>query len=194
MCFSAQCQLGGHQSASAMGPRRSYYTFPRAAPVQSAPHLILCWSVSTLFQIGRLPVPSITCIAIRRKDNVSREYLSSKKGCTYFPPFTGSMPKLDPTTPVQVQFSSAAFVHLAVAVAPTFRHVIDADAGDKTRTARVTVRRANIIIVELGSAYDNWKKAKNSRHNHLLYIYSVHSATAMAPIRRSDFGICCSLG
>ena len=120
--------------------------------------------------------------------------LSSKKVCTYFPPFTGSMPKLDPTTPVQVQFSSAAFVHLAVAVAPTFRHVIDADAGDKTRTARVMVKRANMITVELGSAYINWKKAKNSRHNHLLYIYSVHSATAMALIRRSDLGICCSLG
>ena len=117
-----------------------------------------------------------------------------KEVCTYFPPFTGSMPKLDPTIPVQVQLSSAAFVHLAVAVAPTLRQVIDADAGDKTRTARVTVRRANIVTVELGSAYDNWMKAKNSRRNHVLYIYSVHSATAMAPIRKSDLGICCSLG
>lgn len=63
------------------------------------------------------------------------------------PPFTGSTPKLDPTVPVQVQFSSAAFVHLAVAVAPTLRHVIDADAGDKTRTARVMDKKTYIFAV-----------------------------------------------
>lgn len=56
------------------------------------------------------------------------------------------MPKLDPTLPVQVQFSSAAFVHLAVAVAPTLRHVIDADAGDRERIVRTMVKRTNIFI------------------------------------------------
>ena len=96
------------------------------------------------------------------------------------------MPKLDPTTPVQVQLSSAAFVHLAVAVAPTLRQVIDADAGDKTRTARETVKRANMIIVELGSAYDKWKNAKIIAITiHL--ICTQYSATAMAPIRTSAY-------
>ena len=74
------------------------------------------------------------------------------------------MPKLDPTVPVQVQFSSAAFVHLAVAVAPTFRHVTDADAGEKTRTARTVVKRKIIFAVELRAVNDVWKKSDNNRH------------------------------
>ena len=98
------------------------------------------------------------------------------------------MPKLDPTTPIQVQFSSAAFVHLAVAVAPTLRHVIDADAGDKIRTARETIRRANMITVELGSAYDRLEESKHYRQTHLLYIHPGYSATAKALIRNRKIG------
>ena len=39
------------------------------------------------------------------------------------------MPKLLPTTPVHVHASPAALVQCAVAVVPTFRHVIEADIG-----------------------------------------------------------------
>ena len=55
------------------------------------------------------------------------------------------MPKLEPTIPVQVQLLSAAFVHLAVAVAPTFKHVIDAKAGETTKAAR-TMDKISIIL------------------------------------------------
>lgn len=81
------------------------------------------------------------------------------------------MPKLDPTLPVQVQFSSAAFVHLAVAVAPTLRHVIDADAGDKERIARVMVKRTTIFIDGPRSVDDVWKESSSHRLDYLLYIY-----------------------
>lgn len=70
------------------------------------------------------------------------------------------MPKLDPTIPDQEQFSSAAFVHLAVAVAPTFRHAIDADAGETVRTARAMVKMITMLARELGSADDFWKKSR----------------------------------
>ena len=73
------------------------------------------------------------------------------------------MPKLEPTIPVQVQFLSEAFVHLAVAVAPTFRHVIDANAGETARTARAVVERMIMFTVELGSADDVRKKSSNQR-------------------------------
>ena len=72
------------------------------------------------------------------------------------------MPKLDPTVPVHVQFSSAAFVHLAVAVAPTFRHVIDADAGEKTRTTRRMVESTIIFAVELWAADDILEEMRQS--------------------------------
>lgn len=48
-----------------------------------------------------------------------------------------------PTLPVHVQFCVAALVHLAIAVAPTFRHVMEAVTGDATRAASM---RALIII------------------------------------------------
>ena len=41
---------------------------------------------------------------------------------TYSRPFKGLIPKLLPTTPVQVQLCPAAVVHCAVAVDPKFRH------------------------------------------------------------------------
>ena len=64
------------------------------------------------------------------------------------------MPKLDPTIPLQVQFWSAAFVHLAVAVAPTFRHVIDADPGEATKIVRMIVKGTRMFAGGLGSADD----------------------------------------
>ena len=69
--------------------------------------------------------------------------------CTYFPLFAGTRPKFEPTTPVHVQLSSAAFVHLAVAVAPTFRHVIDAAAGEAARSVRATVKGIIMFAGEL---------------------------------------------
>jgi hypothetical protein len=45
---------------------------------------------------------------------------------TYSPPLTELIPKLEPTTPVQVHVSPAALVYLAVADLPTLRHVTDA--------------------------------------------------------------------
>lgn len=43
---------------------------------------------------------------------------------TYSPPLTVLVPKLLPTTPVHRQVLLAELVHVAVAVAPTVRHVI----------------------------------------------------------------------
>ena len=57
------------------------------------------------------------------------------------------MPKFDPTAPVQVQFSSAAFVHVAVAVSPTFKQVMEADAGETRRRARVMVKGISMFAV-----------------------------------------------
>ena len=88
---------------------------------------------------GSVSLPSIACIAIRSHP-VSKAYGLLKEVCTYFPLFTESMPKLDPTSPVQVQFSSAAFVHLAVAVVPTLRQVIDADAGERAKTTKASLK------------------------------------------------------
>ena len=100
-----------------------------------------------------MALPSITCIAIDRTVIVSKSWpFAFRLSTTYFPLFARRMPKLEPTTPVQVQFSSAAFVHLAVAVAPTFRHVIDAYAGEAARTARATVEGTIMFAVDLGSA------------------------------------------
>lgn len=59
------------------------------------------------------------------------------------------MPKLEPTIPVQVQFLSAAFVHLAVAAVPTFRQVIDADTGETARIARAVPKKITMFAVEL---------------------------------------------
>lgn len=79
------------------------------------------------------------------------------------------MPKLDPTIPVQVQFLSAAFVHLAVAAVPTFRHVIDADAGETARTARAVTKRMTMFAVELGSRYEIPKKRSNHRLKYFIH-------------------------
>lgn len=73
------------------------------------------------------------------------------------------MPKLEPTIPVQVQFLSEAFVHLAVAVAPTFRQVIDANDGETARTASAVIERIVMFTVEFGSADDVRKKSSNQR-------------------------------
>lgn len=62
------------------------------------------------------------------------------------------MPKLDPTIPIQVQFSSAAFFHLAVAVDPTSRQVIDADAGERARTTRARFKRIVMFVIKVESA------------------------------------------
>ena len=64
------------------------------------------------------------------------------------------MPKLDPTVPVQVQFSSAVFVHLAVAVAPTFRHVIDVYPGETARNTTATAMRIIKSAMELEHVND----------------------------------------
>lgn len=48
---------------------------------------------------------------------------------THSPPLTVFVPKLLPTTPLQVQDWPAELVHLAVAVAPTLRHFTVANAG-----------------------------------------------------------------
>ena len=80
--------------------------------------------------------------------------------CTYFPSFIGSTPKLEPTIPVQMQFSSAAFVHLAVATVPISRHVIDADVGKAARTATAfTKRMMTMVSVKLGSTYGPKKRS-----------------------------------
>ena len=49
------------------------------------------------------------------------------------------MPKLLPTVPVHVQLSPALLVHVAVAVCPTFRHVMLAVATDARRSIRMMV-------------------------------------------------------
>ena len=48
-----------------------------------------------------------------------------------------SVPKLLPTVPVHVQALVALLVHFAVAVAPTFRQVIEAEAWPAATAARV---------------------------------------------------------
>ena len=84
------------------------------------------------------------------------------------------MPKLDPTTPVQVQFSSAAFIHLAVAVAPTFRHAIDAKTGEKASVARTTVDEMVMFAVATGFAGNLWMHLY-AKQQTLPLIYSFHS-------------------
>jgi hypothetical protein len=62
----------------------------------------------------------------------------------YSPPFALFAPKLLPTTPLQRQDCPAAFVHDAVAVAPTLRQDIArfSTAGDaETRVAKRAVRK-----------------------------------------------------
>lgn len=71
------------------------------------------------------------------------------------------MPKLEPTIPVHVQFLSAPFDHLAVAVVPTFRHLIDADAGETARTARAVVERMIMFAVEFDSSDDLYKESSS---------------------------------
>ena len=51
---------------------------------------------------------------------------------------TTFVPKLLPTTPVHVHASPAALVHCAVAVVPTYRHVIEADIGVAAIDARAS--------------------------------------------------------
>ena len=166
--------------------------------MQSAPHLVLDRSVSKCALQDRVNAFTVHYMHSYMTKRMTLAGIISSPGNlgTYFPPFTGSIPKLDPTIPIQVQFSSAAFVHLAVAVAPTLRHVIDADAGDSTRNARVTVKRANMIIAELGSAYDVWKKATTIA----IFIYFIccicqdTSPPPWAPVGNSSLGMSWSLG
>ena len=62
-----------------------------------------------------------------------------------------------------MQFSSAAFVHLAVAVAPTFKQMIDAKAGEKAKTARVTDKSSYMVAVKLESVNDGLQKSSDLR-------------------------------
>lgn len=73
------------------------------------------------------------------------------------------MPKLEPTVPVQVQLLSAAFVHLAVAVAPTFKHTIDAKAGETAKTARMMDKSSIMLVVNFEFVDDISRKASNRR-------------------------------
>ena len=72
--------------------------------------------------------------------------------------------------PVQVQFLSEAFVHLAVAVAPTFRHVIDANVGETARTARAVIERMIMFTVELGSVDGVRKRSSNQCLKYQIHI------------------------
>lgn len=118
--------------------------------------------------------------------------------CTYFPLWTGSMPKFEPTIPVHEQVSSAAFVHLAVAVAPTFRHAIDADDGETARSARTMVRMIVIFAGELGSA--DYARKRSRRRG---FKYPIHDqpefclrdgAPIPRPIEYSGLGVSCYMG
>ena len=100
------------------------------------------------------------------------------------------MPKLEPTSPVQVQFWSAAFVHLAVAVAPTFRHVIEADAEETARDMRVTAKKMTMFTVELSSADDI---RKNGRDHRLKYSIQVSEICLLGELRLT-FGLSYILG
>ena len=64
--------------------------------------------------------------------------------CPYSPSLTTFMPKLLPTTPSHVHASPASLVHCAVAVAPTFKHVTEADIGAAATAARVITK--NFIL------------------------------------------------
>lgn len=64
---------------------------------------------------------------------------------TYSPPVTLFVPKLLPTRPVQRHVLPAAFVHVAVAVAPIFRH--DTARLPKVSTGEAAVRATVAKIV-----------------------------------------------
>ena len=57
------------------------------------------------------------------KEMMSGVGMEVEVDCTYSPPVTLLVPKLLPTAPVQRHVLPAAFFHVAVAVAPTLRHV-----------------------------------------------------------------------
>lgn len=94
------------------------------------------------------------------------------------------MPKFDPTIPVQVQFWSAAFVHLAVAAAPTFRHVIDADAGEIAKTARAMLERISMFAAELELQMMFGRKQQLSPYIFSPYLttYPEDLASALSPV------------
>lgn len=60
---------------------------------------------------------------------------------TYVPEFTSLTPKLLPTTPVQEQLLPLASTHLAVAVLPTFKHVMAENAGGITKSNETMTSR-----------------------------------------------------
>lgn len=77
---------------------------------------------------------------------------------------------LEPSIPVPVQFLSAAFLPLAVAAAPTFRHVVDANAGETAMAARVVVERPTMFALQLGSADHVRKTSSNQRLEYSIHI------------------------
>ena len=67
---------------------------------------------------------------------------------TYSPPVTLLVPKLLPTTPVHLHVFPAAFFQVAVAVAPTFRHVTARFSSDSTGEADASAaaaKRARLV-------------------------------------------------
>lgn len=67
-----------------------------------------------------------------------------QRSLTYSPPVTLLVPKLLPTTPVQRHVFPAAFFQVAVAVAPTLRHVTARFSRCSGSTGELDVRAAAV--------------------------------------------------
>jgi hypothetical protein len=80
----------------------------------------------------------------RKECYVLRLEVRMEDASTYSP--LAVVPKLLPTTPVQVHSSPAFVCHIAVAVSPTLRQVTDAEASD-VMDATTTKRDLRVYIM-----------------------------------------------
>ena len=92
---------------------------------------------------------AVAAIAVRVSISHAME---GDRRMTYSPPLTLLVPKLLPTVPVQRHVSPAEFFHVAVAVAPIFRQVMErfsrGSTGEpKARAAKASdVRSSNFMM------------------------------------------------